>query len=67
MNKNHLNSIQFLSLSLDSFKDPIEAAQLLTYLARINSWPIAIFTDLKYLKQDISFNWNVLLLSFKCQ
>jgi hypothetical protein len=31
-----------------SFKDQIEGAQLLAFIARINSWPAAIFTELKY-------------------
>lgn len=35
----------FLAINRD-FKDQIEAAQLLAFLARINTWPVAIFTDL---------------------
>jgi hypothetical protein len=33
-----------------SFKDQIEGAQLLALIAQINSWPAAIFTELKYKK-----------------
>jgi hypothetical protein len=38
----------FLSVHLSSFKDQIEGARLLSLLAQINSWPAAIFTELKY-------------------
>jgi len=31
-----------------SFKDQTEGAQLLALIAQINSWPAAIFTELKY-------------------
>jgi hypothetical protein len=40
---------------LFSFKDQIEGARLLSLLAQINSWPAAIFTDLKYEKKFFFF------------
>jgi len=49
----HLIVVFFFSISYDisflfSFKDQIEGARLLSLLAQINSWPAAIFTELKY-------------------
>ena len=38
----------YLLLHASSFKDQIEGARLLSLLAQTNSWPAAIFTELKY-------------------
>ena len=48
--KNTLIYFCFLSVHvyLSSFKDQIEGARLLSLLAQVNSWPAAIFTELKY-------------------
>jgi hypothetical protein len=42
---------KYIYISLFSFKDQIEGARLLSLLAQINSWPAAIFTELKYEKK----------------
>jgi len=45
-----------------SFKDQIEGAELLALIAQINSWPVAIFTELKY-KNELLKN-NVCLFMY---
>ncbi len=46
-----------------SFKDEIEGAELLALIAQINSWPVAIFTELKYKKNELLKN-NVCLFMY---
>lgn len=60
----HISMIIFylFLMFISRFKDQMEGARLLALIAQINSWPAAIFTELKYdirknpnKNQDLSF------------
>lgn len=46
----HISMIIFylFLMFISRFKDQMEGARLLALIAQINSWPAAIFTELKY-------------------